>query len=627
MIDRTRGFKDTLWVLVFCGALAVAFRLIFGLGSTTNLTDNVPWGLWKILNMVAGVALSTGGFTIGFLVYVLRLDRYRPLIKPAILIAFLGYGSSVTALLFDIGLPHRIWHPIVMWNGRSFLFEVAICVMCYFTLTIVELAPTIIERTRFSRIGRWLHRIAFGVVLVGISLSSLHHSSLGSLFLVTPARLHPLWYTPLLPLLFILSAIGAGMMVVVLIRILYAHWYHPAPVFGPRSGCAARVETNGSSQCHQAGPEMPRLVKLCTVAVAVLLVYFVLKLYHLVTSDAWASIVRGDWESMLYCAELLLSVIVPLALVVHPRSRRSPFGIGVAASTAALGLLLNRLNVGIFGYFRDAGTVYFPSLAEWALSLGIIAAAVLVFFAMVEHYPIFDNSWTERLEKTQKFHPSFDRLTRVWNTALASGPSRVTLIAVLTIPLAFGFLYPPFSRASEQSKSPVRPPVAEDQERTVLRIDGNGRGQFTTFEHAKHQLRLGGKSACGTCHHLALPGDHATPCARCHREMEQATGLFDHTAHFTYVSAKQRLAGLQPTNHSCAECHEKAMPKSAANAKPCVDCHKEDMSSTRKLTKPFGMAQAVSYRRAMHGTCIPCHANEAAKGDRKQLADCSTCHR
>ena len=139
MIERTRWLKDLLWILVFCGTLAIVFRLWFGLGATTNLSDAVPWGLWKILNMVAGVALATGGFTVGFLVYVLRLEQFRPLVKPAITLAFLGYGSSVFALLLDIGLPHRIWHPIVMWNEHSFLFEVAWCVMLYTTvLTLLQ---------------------------------------------------------------------------------------------------------------------------------------------------------------------------------------------------------------------------------------------------------------------------------------------------------------------------------------------------------------------------------------------------------------------------------------------------------------------------------------------------------
>ena len=154
MSERACTVKDVLWFLVFAGAVAIVLRLWYGLGATTNLSDAVPWGLWKILNMVAGVALATGGFTIGLLVYVLGLERLRPLVKPAVLIAFLGYGSSVFALFLDIGLPHRIWHPFVMWNPRSFLFEVAMCVATYFALTVAELAPTLLERyPRWSRVA------------------------------------------------------------------------------------------------------------------------------------------------------------------------------------------------------------------------------------------------------------------------------------------------------------------------------------------------------------------------------------------------------------------------------------------------------------------------------------------
>jgi Ni/Fe-hydrogenase subunit HybB-like protein len=180
MTRRTRGVKDVLWALTVAGLVAAVFRLWFGLGATTNLTDRVPWGLWKILNMVAGVAISTSGFTVGFLVYVLRLERFRPLMKPAILVAFLGYGCSCTALLFDIGLPWRFWHPFIMWNEHSFLFEVFWCVTLYFTVTAIELAPTVFQKLRAEKAVAVLHHIAFGVVVVGISLSSLHHSSLGS---------------------------------------------------------------------------------------------------------------------------------------------------------------------------------------------------------------------------------------------------------------------------------------------------------------------------------------------------------------------------------------------------------------------------------------------------------------
>ena len=275
MTARTRGLKDPLWALVMAGLVAGIFRFWFGLGATTNLTDQVPWGLWKILNMVAGVAISTGGFTVGFLVYVLKLERFRPLMKPAILVAFLGYGSSCAALAFDIGLPWRFWHPFIMWNEHSFLFEVFWCVMLYFTITAVELAPVVFEKLKAEKAARFLHRIAFGAVVIGISLSSLHHSSLGSLFLVTPQRLHPLWYTPLLPVLFILSAMGGGMMFVVLVRILHAHWYDPEVVFGPprleQELWLVRSQGRGETPPARAqGAAMPRLLGLASVATGIL---------------------------------------------------------------------------------------------------------------------------------------------------------------------------------------------------------------------------------------------------------------------------------------------------------------------------------------------------------------------
>ncbi len=623
MPSRTGSHKDVLWVLAFFGALAVIFRMTHGLGATTNLTDDVPWGLWKIFNMVAGVALSTSGFTIGFLVYVLRLERFKPLVKPAILIAFLGYGSSVTALFFDIGLPFRIWHPLVMWNPRSFLFEVAICVMCYFSITILELLPVVAERSPFAALGRALHKAAPVIVLVGIALSSLHHSSLGSLFLVTPTRLHALWYTPLLPILFILSAIGAGMMAVVLVKILYSNWYHPEAIFGERT-CAVN---SGPSAKTEPGTDMAMLTRLASIAAAVLFVYLSINLYNLATSQGGlASFRNGEWESALYSAELLLSCVIPIAIVVHPKGRRSPVGLGIASGVAVVGLLLNRVDVGIFGYFRDAKTTYVPSIAEWALSLGIIAAAMLVFFFVVENFAVFDERYVAYRRYRRRFHPIFDRLTGVWQTTLSNRFQRVTFIAVITLPVAFGLLYPPYSSAMGVAPEPVLPPRARDAARNVLEIDGNRDKEYTVFDHADHQKRLGGKTSCKNCHHLAMPKDNATPCARCHRDMNRSTNIFEHDAHFAYVAKDKGLGGMVPQNQSCAECHAAGEPKSAGTAKPCLECHENDMSPARPPETPFALAHASGYRDAMHEACIPCHKKEGKRHGKPLLAECGTCH-
>jgi Ni/Fe-hydrogenase subunit HybB-like protein len=622
--ERTRGLKDILWVLALAGLVAGVFRLWFGLGATTHLTDAVPWGLWKILNMVAGVALSTAGFTVGFLVYVLRLERFRPLVKPAILVAFLGYGCSLLALLFDIGLPHRFWHPFVMWNEHSFLFEVFWCVSLYFTITAIELAPTIFQRFRAERVVRFLHGIAFGVVVIGISLSSLHHSSLGSLFLVTPQRLHPLWYTPLLPLLFILSAMGAGLMFLVLVRILYARWYDPEPIFGPPAESRELTvlpATDAPVSPPAMGHDLPRLMRLAAIAAGILGVYLLIQL--LSVAGSWDALVAGTWESWLFGFELLISAVIPVALVAHPRTRSSPVGLGIAGLSASLGLALNRLDVGIFGYFRDANQLYFPSLAEWALSLGVVAAAGLVFLFAVENFPVFGESWSERTVAPGKFRAAWDSLSHVSKAAFRGGIERVTLIAVVAVPLAAALLYPPFHRPTP---TPVQPAAGVDIARTTLKIDGDDAGLRTIFPHAEHQDRLGGDDGCRTCHHLALPDDATTPCFRCHSNLIEPTRIFDHEKHWRWVAERERLTGPHPENSACAQCHTEGTAKTAASAVSCLECHWDTPGWGDENEPYIDFARATGYMQAMHGTCIACHRDEAHAVDRPGLADCATCH-
>jgi len=631
MTRSTRYIKDLLWVVSLSGLVAAGFRLWFGLGATTNLSDAMPWGLWKVLNMVGGVALSTGGFTVGLLVYVLKLERFRPYMKPAILVAFLGYGCSCTALLFDIGLPQRFWHPIFMWNEHSFLFEVFWCVLLYFTVTAIELSPTIIERFRFDRIVRWLHRVAFGVVVTGISLSSLHHSSLGSLFLVTPTRLHPLWYSSLLPLFFILSAMGGGIMVVVFVRILYARWYDPEPVFGPDQvkiigqACVITDPLTGVKPRAVRGPAISSLSQLATVAALIMGVYFVLKVADLIRLGTWRALVAGTWESWLYGFELLITAVLPIILVAIPRTRRSPAGLGIGAFSAAAGLILNRMDVGIFGYFHASHTIYFPSLAEWAVGLGVVAAAGLVFLYVVENFAVFDEKWKERRISRDLFRPAFDTISRVWSTALSDSLHRVSLLGVFVIPLAWVLVYPPFSSAHTEAAA-VQPSAGIDPARTVLRINGNRTGVLTDFPHTEHQKRLGGDSACVACHHVSLPRDHSTPCSRCHRSMVETTFIFDHTAHFTYVAAQEKPTSLHPENRSCTVCHTADQPKNAGNAKPCLQCHDKDIWSTQVPHEQQDLASAICFREAMHRTCITCHTREATHQNKKGLDDCSTCH-
>src|SRR5581483_6120737 len=203
--------KITLWRVLTClifvtGIYATYARFLLGFRASTNLTDTMPWGLWVGLGTLCGVGLSAGGFAIAAAVYILGFERYRPVLRAAILISFLGYLTVVIGMLYEIGLPWRLWHPLVMWNRRSVLFEVAWCVMLYTTVLTLEFSPALMEKLPWKAARRfylaWHHRLLIALVLVGVLLSSLHQSFLGGLYLLAKGKLDPLWYSTYLPTLF-----------------------------------------------------------------------------------------------------------------------------------------------------------------------------------------------------------------------------------------------------------------------------------------------------------------------------------------------------------------------------------------------------------------------------------------
>ncbi len=628
MFNKARTLKDILWFFVFFGIVAAILRLWFGLGATTNLTDAVPWGLWKVLNMVAGVALSTCGFTIGFFVYVLKIEKFKPLVKPAILVAFLGYGSSCFALLFDIGLPYRFWHPLIMWNEHSFLFEVFWCVMLYFSVTFIELMPNILEKFRFKKTVHFLHKIAIGVVIIGITLSTLHHSSLGSLFLITPYRLFKLWYSSYLPVYFFTSAAGCGIMFIILVKILYAKLYNPVSLFGEHTNGKAPVcilnKNAESTPVREYGKDMPMLSSLSIIGASLLGVYLILKIYDLFRLNLWGTLFAGTWESWLYVIELFLTAVLPVLLVINKRSRRSPYGLGTAAFSASFGLALNRVDVGIIGYFRDAGAVYFPSLTEWSLSIGAIAAAILVFLFVAENFSIFDEQW--KVYKISKgiFMASFDSISRVWQTALQSGVQRATIIGVFILPIAFILMYPQYKSKKEIN---VVPASGLNTMRSILIINSYKPGMSTEFPHLKHQNMLGKDTSCILCHHMSLPNDKSTPCSRCHRKMFEKTLIFNHEMHKVWVAQKRKISGFHPENKTCIICHKPGLPKNVNSAIGCLVCHREDMNIADTLNLPKHFLYAGSYFNVMHKRCIGCHQQRKEQVNKPNLDQCSNCHK
>ncbi len=621
MNGRTLAVKNALGAVALLGLVAIILRLWFGLGATTALSDAVPWGLWKILNMIAGVALATGGFTLACIVYVLGLEKYRPLVRPAILVAFLGYGASCFALFLDIGLPHRIWHPMVYWNHHSFLFEVALCVMFYFSVTVFEMAPVILEKSPFSKLAHALHRITPPVVIVGITLSTLHHSSLGSLFLISPSRLHELWYTPWLPALFFVSAVGAGMMSLVLVTQAY--------------GWLKRRE-----------PKQELLRGIAIAAAVALGLLLVMNLADITRRGVWPAVFSGSFESWLYMASVLLSSVIPCILIAVPKIRNTTTGLVTASSSAVAGLVLGRLNVGIFGYLESAGVSYVPTFSEWALSLGILAGAGLVFIHVSEYFSIFDLALAPEPANAAAvpFHGKGPQ--PLWQNLSRYRLRHATLLPVIAIPLWTLFLWGSVVHGYPLRNTPVVPPKAMDAERATLRIDGDADGEHVLFDHARHQDDLGGSASCQKCHHAFLPGDPQTPCHRCHTDMSREKSVFNHDHHALRVG--QRIAAgldtelgaepvLPPTgahvgmslarlqNLSCGECHDEGAPKSEHSAQDCTECHGEDMGLCGEEATSFDK-WAPGYVGALHGLCIECHKEEGPARGHENLGECQTCH-
>ncbi len=361
--------RVTFWRVVFCllmgaGAVATVVRFGWGLGASTHLSDQFPWGLWIGFDILCGVGLAAGGFALTGAVYLFNLKRFTPIVRPTVLTAFLGYVFVSVALLYDIGRPLRIWHAMIMWNPHSVMFEVAWCVMLYTTILSLEFSPVVFERLNLERPRRIVRGITVPLVIVGVLLSTLHQSSLGTLFLIVPEKLHPLWYTPLLPVFFFLSAIAAGLGMVI-------------------------VESYLSQRAFKRNLEMELLEPLGRTIVVLLSVYGVLRLQDLAGRGALAGLTTLSYEGSMFLIEFVLGVILPILVLANPKVRLRPRGLVTGAFLTVLGFVMNRLNVSVTGMEHAAGVSYFPSWEEIAISLALVAAGFAIFGQAVQHLPIF----------------------------------------------------------------------------------------------------------------------------------------------------------------------------------------------------------------------------------------------
>ena len=404
--------KGILWIFTLWGLALMVYRFSEGLGSVTNLNDGYPWGLWIAVDVLAGIALASGGFIVAGTVHLLGGRKFHALVRPAIFTAFLGYLLFILGLMVDLGRPWNIWRALFWWNHESPMFEVAWCVTLYTFVLFLEFLPVILEKFRLKEVEAawksvvpWLVIIMLGLftfamsnstqwtlavvvilmawelcmragliprdaqipvllIMAGVIFSTLHQSSLGSLFLIVPHKLHVLWFSPILPVLFFLSAVMVGPAMVIFESLV------------GEKGLGHKTRLDLLSGLSRA---MPYLLAL----------YLLLKVADLVGRGGTMYALALNPQAISWWGEIVIGVIVPLILFMTPEVIRSRTGLLLGSGLVVAGLVWNRVNVAIVGIIVREWETYHPYWAEIFISIGIVSIGVLVYEWAGKNLPIF----------------------------------------------------------------------------------------------------------------------------------------------------------------------------------------------------------------------------------------------
>lgn len=370
----TRFFKVCLAVFAMC-ILVLAWRFVVGLGPTTGMNDGFPWGIWIAFDVVIGTALACGGFSVAILCYAFNNGKYHPLIRPAVLTSALGYSLAGASVIVDLGRYWNVWRiPLLWnWNRNSVLLEVAICIMTYVVVLWIELSPAFLEvwekQEKFPllcraarRVHGWLNRYLIAILALGILLPTMHQSSLGSLMLIMVSKLHKLWHTPLLPVLFLSTAILMG---------------YAAVIF----------ESALADEVFDRPRETKLLASMSGIMVVVLFFFLGVRLVDLALRGRLGLIARLDFYSMMFLLEMVL-FLAPALLLLSRKRRENP---GIELISAIMMMLagsLYRFDTFLVGFNPGPGWSYFPTIPEMTVTIGFVAFEVLAYLFIVKQFPI-----------------------------------------------------------------------------------------------------------------------------------------------------------------------------------------------------------------------------------------------
>jgi c(7)-type cytochrome triheme protein len=522
-LPRITFWRFILLVILAAGFYATVLRFTKGLGATTNLSASFPWGIWIGFDVMCGVALAAGGFTVSAVVYIFHIEKYRPIIRPTILTAFLGYSLVIIGLLFDLGRPYNVWHPLIMWNPHSVMFEVGWCVTLYTTVLMLEFSPLVLEKLSWQRPYKIVKSLTVPLVILGVLLSTMHQSSLGTLYLIVPHKLHALWYSPLLPVFFFISAIALG--------------------------CAMTIfESYLSLRAFRKGIEFGLLTKLGSVAAVSLLVYLVMKVIDMQGRGVLGLAFQSTYEGRMFQAEMLLGVVAPIIMLFTSRIRNNQFGLFASALMVVLGFVMNRINVAITGMDQSSGVHYFPSWTELAVTASIVAAGFLLFGLAVKYLEVFPRDEMKEIARGKRSElPALAAFRQpLWSaTTLAFVMGAIFLTA--TVGLSYdGILRripaTPLSSGNAASVD-IGKGLAELKMPGDLAIKkGNTSPGLVIFSHARHV-------------------DAKNPnCSSCH------------SGQFNMLSTSADISPIKKMEN-CGHCHDGTKAVAVFDKEKCDSCH------------------------------------------------------
>ena len=623
---KIRVTKIILWFLTGLGSTIIVLRILHGPGSVTALTDILPWGIWKGWGVVALVPIGGAGFTLAMLVYIFGLKQFKPVVRGAVLLGLICYTSVAIGLTMDIGIWWRIVFPVFYWQYHSVLFEVAWCIMLYLFVLAAEFSHTVLQKFQWRRALGVLEKLSIFFVIFGISLSALHQSSLGTLFLATPFRLHPLWHTDFLPLLFFISSMALGCLTISFLTII-VYWLYGGE------------------------PPMKAISGLGRISAYLMAGYVAVKFIEIAASGEGALLFASSWDTGNFWIEIVVGSMLPIVILFQRRYSQSKTAVFWASLCAIVGMSLNRVNVAGLATLSLTKAVYFPTWSEWIMTFGILSGAALFYLFCIEYFEMFKGLGRERVEEWIK--PGlFDHTD--WKVLYFGGQRSgsvqlYSFVFVFAAALSFGLVSDNAVFGIAPEKTPVQNPrrvrvtktIADDDSgavftianngtdlsssgtnATVLLLDGNRNGQYVLFDHEQHEIRNGEEKSCALCHHMNKPLDTSTGCYMCHNDMYLPVDIFDHELHMGKIGG----------NSYCSECHlDSSFPKVRQNTKNCQACHKSMVAigSRVKASSPRIDSRAVGYMNAVHGLCIKCHeeVQESLSPPNENFSRCANCHR